>query len=158
MSIRLRDDARRHLALAVVLGPGTPFSIYDVMDEAHWYRTVVDGDGPLIIGGALLGALEVLRRHGATSADVFSCPLTSPGGVVTEEDMSLAAGWLANGLMEEPDSTAEQTAVSEALQLNGWTRDPAHVTSLVLAIALIAGHADAKRCERQILTTEYDRG
>lgn len=142
MTIRLRDAARRHLALAVALGRGATFCIYDVMDEEHWYRAVVDGDGPLITGGALSGALEGLRRRGITPADVLSCPVVSPGGVVTEEDLSTAAGWLATGLLQEADSMLEQTLITTTLQNAGWTRDPARVTSLVLAIAITAGHAE----------------
>jgi hypothetical protein len=142
MTIRFRDDARRLLSLSVAMGRGTSFCIYDVMDEAHWYHTVVTGDGPLVIGGALSGALEALRRCGVTPADVLSCPVVSPGGVVTEEDMTIAAGWLATGLLQEADSMLEQVLITTTLQNAGWTRDPARVTSLVLAIAVTAGHAE----------------
>lgn len=142
MTIRHRDTAYRLLSLTTALGRGTTFCIFDVMDEAHWHRTVVDGDGPLVQGGALSGALEGLRRFGVTPAGVLSCPVVSPGGAVTEEDMTVAAGWLATGLLQEADSMLEQTLITTTLQNAGWTRDPARVTSLVLAIAITAGHAE----------------
>ncbi|MGW9159684.1 hypothetical protein [Microbacterium sp. NPDC055665] len=143
MTIRHRDTAHRLLSVTTALGRGTTFCIFDVMDEAHWYQTVaVDGDRPLVLGGALSGALEGLRRFGVTPADVLSCPVVSPGGAVTEEDMTVAAGWLATGLLQEADSMLEQTLITTTLQNAGWTRNPARVMSLVLAIAITAGHAE----------------
>lgn len=142
MTIRNRDHAFQLFSLNVTIGRGTTFCISDIMSETEWAETVASGDGPLVIGGALSGALEGLRRHGITPADILSCPVVSPGGVVTEEDMTVAAGWLATGLLQEADSMLEQTLITTTLQNAGWTRDPARVTSLVLAIAITAGHAE----------------
>lgn len=142
MTIRNRDHAFQLFSLNVTIGRGTTFCISDIMSESAWAETVACGDGPLVIGGALSGALEGLRRHGIATADVLSCPVVSPGGLVTEEDLSTAAGWLATGLFQDADSMLEQTLVTTTLQNAGWTRDPARVTSLVLAIAITAGHAE----------------
>lgn len=142
MVIRHRDDAFRLLSLSVTLGRGTTFCIFDLMTESEWAHTIANGDGALVIGGALSGALEGLRRCGVTPADVLSCPVNPPGGVVTETDMSVAAGWLATGLLQESDPLVEQHLVTAELQRAGWTHDPARVTSLVLAIAITAGHAE----------------
>lgn len=142
MAIRHRDAAFRLLSLSVALGRGTAFCIFDVMDEDEWAHTVRTGRGPLVVGGALSGALEGLRRLGATPADVLSCPITSHGGVVTDDDMRVASGWLATGLLQECDPSAEQTVVTSMMQWAGWAHDPERVTSLILAIAVTAGHAE----------------
>lgn len=141
MVIRHRDDARRMLGIAITLGRGTTFSIYDVMDEDQWVTMIGSGDAAYVVGGALTGALEGLRRNGATAGDVLSCPTMSPGGVVSEEDMAIAAGWLADGLLQAQDIAAEQSWVTATLHDRGWVMDPARVTSLVLSIAVTAGHA-----------------
>jgi len=141
MTIRHRDDAFRLLSLSIAIGHGTTFSILDLMNEAQWHHTIVTGDGPLVISGALSGALEALRRRGTTPADVLSCPDAPIGGAVTEEDMTVAAGWLATGLLTDADPTGEHSMVTATMGRHGWVNDPAHATSLVLAIAVTAGHA-----------------
>jgi hypothetical protein len=142
MVIRHREDAFRLLSLTVALGRGTTFCIFDIMNEDDWMRTVRTGGGPLVVGGAVSGALEGLRRRGVSPADVLSCPVVSPGALVTEEDMFAAAGWLATGLLQGPDLASEQDRVTSALQDAGWALDPERVTSLVVAIAVTAGHAE----------------
>lgn len=141
MIIHHRNTAHRLLSVTVALGRGATFTIFDVMDEAHWYGTVVDGDGPLVIAGALSGPLEGLRRVGATPTDVLSRPLIPVGDVMGAEDMSVAAGWLSTGLLQDADSALKQSMLTTELRHRGWATDPAHVTSLVLAIAMVAGHA-----------------
>ena len=141
MVIRHRDHARQVLALTVTLGRGTTFSIYDIMTEAEWAEVIGAGDAEYVVAGALTGALEGLRRHGVTAADVLSCPVVSPGGLVTGQDMAIAGGWIADGVLQEQDLLAQQASVTGTLREHRWTTDPARVTSLVLAVAVTAGHA-----------------
>ncbi|MGW9159310.1 hypothetical protein [Microbacterium sp. NPDC055665] len=141
MTIRHRDKAHQLLSFNVAVGRGASFCISDVMDEAQWVDAVVAGDGPLILGGALSGALEGLRRREATPVDVLPCSVAPFGTVMTVDDMETAGRWLSTGLLQEADSMLEQSLVTTELRHRGWAADPARVTSLVLAIAMVAGHA-----------------
>jgi hypothetical protein len=134
-------NAYKAMSLSIAIGHGAIFDIYDIATEAQWVELVTGGHAAEVIVHALAGAAGSLRRFGATAADVLSCPTASPGGLVTEEDMHVAIGWLATALYEEISRARAHARVFRDLQERSWCADPAHITSLVLAVAVAAGHA-----------------
>jgi hypothetical protein len=145
--VHARANAFQVMSRTIAVGHGATFDVYDVATEAQWVEIVQSGHAVDVLAGAIAGAVESLHRFGATTADVLSCPTVTPGSPVTEDDMRLAIGWVASALFT--DSTRDRTlgGVFGVLWDSGWWADPVRVTSLMIAIAVAAGHG-----------ADYDRG
>lgn len=145
--VHARANAFKVMSLTIALGRGGKFDLYDIATEAQWVEIAESGHAAEVLTGAIAGAVESLRRFGATTGDVLSCPTVSPGALVTEDDMGVAIGWLASALFEYAAGAHSAGRVFALLWERGWWADPERVTSLMLAIAVAAGHG-----------ADYDRG
>lgn len=134
-------DAHKTLKSMITAGPGADFGLEDIATEQGWEAILASGLGFVLVGGALSGALEGLRERKATSADVLSCPIVPIGGSVTPDDMRQAVDFLATGLTHEQNHEDEQEHVTDVLNNAGDLTNSRRITSLVLAIAAVAGHA-----------------
>jgi len=133
------EHARRAVATS---GGGNTYGLLDVASEDAWYSLMGSGVGALAIAATLDGATKGLRERGSTAADVLDYPDdVLRAGAVTEEDVNLARGWVADVLGQDLDTDASQRLVTAALAARGWQADSTRITSLVLAVVSVSAHA-----------------
>lgn len=83
------DDVYEALRAAILPRRRSSFSLADIATRSAWVSSVRDGQGHLLVGGAISGALHAQRTRGAQSGDVERCPSYSPGAAVTPPTWSL---------------------------------------------------------------------
>lgn len=131
-------DIYSELRRGVIERATSSFSLQDIASVETWATHVQGDTGHLLVGGALSGALDALRDLGVLPIDVEACSVTPRGGAVTPGDMALARLWLADGLRGPIDPEKEQRGVTNMLAARGWLNHSVRITSLILALYLVA--------------------
>lgn len=133
-------DAALDAVTAGKTGPG--YGLEDVAPEGDWPAIISSGMAWLVISGTIDGTLKAMRASGATAADVLDYP-NNPNltALVTPQDVNIARAWLAGALTQNLDEDAINLAVRNTLSKFSWDRDAARITSLMLAVVSIGGHA-----------------
>ena len=139
------ESAHRAASAAITAAPEGTYGLQDVATPEEWSMIVSARLGAGAIAATLSGTVEGLRTHGATAADVLSYPDVAGFGAVTVQDVTLARGWLANVIGQDLDEDAAHRYVVAGLAAYEWLSDAERITSLVLAVVRIGGHAAAYR-------------
>ncbi len=139
----LYERAKEAARVAVVGSPGTSYGLEDVMPADAWLTVAASSYASLVpVHATLNGCIEGLRSRKATAAEVEQVDGPPPAGMaVTAEDLRVARSWLADTLAANIDEDGRQTMVDREAIDRGWVGNPERVTSLVLALVLVAGAA-----------------
>ena len=140
---RVYEKTKAVVRAAVVGSPRTSFSLEDIGDEDMWVQMF---SSPLFahvpIHATLNGAVEALRERERSDAEVGAVvagPI--PGTLATTADTMLARQWLVTALRDRLSEDDRQNMVDSELSERGWATDVARLSSMIIAMAMIAGAA-----------------
>ncbi len=141
----LYERAKEAARVAVAGSPGADYGLEDVLSVEQWHSV---GSSDLIslipVSATLNGCLEVLLERKVTAPDVERLdPLPPARTAITKEDIQAARSWLSDAIAADVDEEGRQAFIDREAGDRGWHGDPVRVTSLVLALVLIAGAAAA---------------
>jgi hypothetical protein len=135
---------REYVERAVVAHPETGFCLSDIATPAQWRAVLSSVIGPAVIWEAVTGAVLGLLPGGlATRAALDSLDLAvlpRPGSVEVEH-MVAAQAWLTVDLDRALGTGAAHAPIVFDVMTMGAHRHPSHLSSLVLAIVLVANAA-----------------
>lgn len=139
----LYERAKEAARAAVAASPGGSYGLEDVMPEEGWLTVTANEFMSLVpVHATLNGCIEALLARKVTAADVEAIDGPPPHGTaVTQEDMRVARSWLADTLAASVDEDGRQEMIDREAIDRQWTGNPGRVTSLVLALVVIAGAA-----------------
>lgn len=127
---------------AVMESPRSSFGLEDVMPESRWLAVLSSGVGSLALQGMLNGCVEAMAARSTTALHVHDVALEPPRGtLVGREDIKVAKGLLVAGLAAGLDELARQELVAAEVEERGWALDVPHLSSLMIAVVIIAGAA-----------------
>lgn len=137
------DRAKQAAHVSVAGSPETDYGLEDVMPEEEWLAFTSSPFTSLIpLHATLNGCIEALNARTVSAAEVERVDGPPPHGTaVTAEDMNTARSWLANTLAANVDEDGRQAMIDREAIDRKWTGVPGRITSLVLALVLIAGAA-----------------
>lgn len=137
-------ERAKEVARAAVAGsPGTSYGLEDVMTGETWLTVASSQFVSLVpVHATLNGCIDALRARSATATDVQQVDGPPPAGTdVTAEDIRVARFWLSDTLAGDIDEDGRQEMVEREAIDRAWTGNPIRVTSLVLALVMVAGAA-----------------
>lgn len=135
---RCKENAKS----AVAASPNSDFALDDVMPEEQWLAFLSSGMGAIGVLGMLNGSFEALIDRETTAQHVRNAPSTPPSGTeVTKEDMQVARSWLADVLESGIDEAGRQALVDREVNDRGWVMDVTRLSSLMIALVVVAGAA-----------------
>lgn len=137
-------ERTKEVARAAVAGsPRTSYGLEDVMPEEGWLSVAASPFMSLVpVHATLNGCIDALRGRGVTATEVAQVDVPPPVGMaITVEDMRVARSWLADTLAANVDEDGRQQMVDREAIERDWTGNPTRVTSLVLALVIVAGAA-----------------
>lgn len=136
-------QAREAARAAVAGSPATTYGLEDVMPSDSWMSVTASGFMSLIpLHATLHGCVEALRARNTTAAHVEAVAGEPPHGTaVTSDDVRVARSWLADSLAGDVDDDGQEQIIDREAQDRGWSGDATRVTSLVLALVMVAGAA-----------------
>lgn len=137
------DRAKQAAHVSVAGSPGTDYGLEDVMPEDAWMAITSSSFLSLIpLHATLNGCIEALTARTVSAAEVERVDGPPPQGMaVTAEDMKTARSWLADTLAANVDEDGRQVMIDREAIDREWSGNPERITSLVLALVLIAGAA-----------------
>lgn len=137
------ESSKRAAHEAVAGSPGSSFGLEDVMPEEAWLSVASSASASLIpLHGTLNGCIEALCGRKVSAAAIERVEGAPPAGMsVTAEDLRVARSWLADTLIAKVDEDGRQEMVDREAIDRGWVGNVERITSLVLALVLVAGAA-----------------
>lgn len=138
-------EKSKSVAKAAVLRPERGYGLEDVMDERSWDDALAS---PMIstvpLNATLSGCVEALREKRVPDTVIAAVSVQRPvGTLVTDEDLRIARAWLSDFVAVNVDDDGQENLVmAEALE-RGWVGNPERLSSLILALVLVAIHASA---------------
>lgn len=114
------------------------YGLEDVMPEEAWVSVGSSRFGSLIpVNATLSGCVEALRARGVSAADVGGVSANPPEGTaVTTDDVGTARDWLVKAFALDDDGC--ENMIFKAALARGWVGKPIQITSLVLALVVVA--------------------
>lgn len=137
------DRAKEVARVSVAGAPETDYGLEDVMSEEAWMAVTSSSFLSLIpVHATLNGCIEALKARTVSAAEVERVVGPPPQGTaVTAEDMNTARSWLANTLAANVDEDGRQAMIDREAFDREWSSSPVRITSLVLALVVIAAAA-----------------
>ncbi|WP_443445495.1 hypothetical protein [Glutamicibacter ardleyensis] len=125
--------------------PDTDYGLEDAMPGEDWVAVTSSPLTSLIpLHATLNGCIEALNTRTVSAAEVERVDGPPPHGTaITPEDMKTARSWLANTLAANVDEDGRQSMIDREATVREWIGNPTRITSLVMALVIIAAAAAA---------------